>query len=210
MLVGSKSWPTVLWRVAAIVRMCIPWKLGSYGQTSGSVHIGEEYVWQALCPRSSEGEGAKSCEVWRCVGAASTPMDSLPAWSRNFGKHIYLVQKFWLGSPLEGQQHSPQMKKCPELRKSLVFATLHSFRYHWHYMVMEHLSWSMALYRFFLWDACWQRELRGTCSKASHSVSNWSRNVVFTASLFSHKRSVQKHHLPESPKLVNLLTEGFT
>ena len=79
MLVGSKSWPTVLWRVAAIVRMCIPWKLGSYGQTSGSVHIGEEYVWQALCPRSSEGGGAKSGEVWRCVGAASTPMDSLPA-----------------------------------------------------------------------------------------------------------------------------------
>ena len=121
MLVGSKSWPTVLWRVAAIVRMCIPWKLCSYGQTSGSVHIGEEYVWQALCPRSSEGGGAKSGEVWRCVGAASTPMDSLPAWSRNFGKHIYLVQKFWLGSSLEEPATFSTNEKMPWIADVLGF-----------------------------------------------------------------------------------------
>ena len=122
MLVGSKSWPTVLWRVAAIVRMCIPWKLCSYGQTSGSVHIGEEYVWQALCPRSSEGGGAKSGEVWRCVGAASTPMDSLPAWSRNFGKHIYLVQKFWLGSSLEEPATFSTNEEMPWIAEVLGFS----------------------------------------------------------------------------------------
>ena len=78
--------------------------------------------WQALCPRSSEGGGAKSGEVWRCVGAAFHTDGFFACMKQKFWKaYISCAKNSGLVARWKSQQHSPQMKKCPELRKSLGF-----------------------------------------------------------------------------------------